>query len=359
MTDNKALPRPPQVTMAAWVTIVGSVFVVLGVWEVIANLRSLDTRESVEKMLSQSPMDGTGIGVEQWLTILHTVSLVAAGCATATAILGWHVLRRNRAARVALSVVAVPLFFTGLFAGAFLSSMVAVSAALLWTKPARDWFNGIAPPPPPSRSGAGVADRNAPTAPTGPSYPLPPPGGSPHPLPPPPGSQAPAPPPYPLAPPPGWRPATTAPRPAFSTARPAELLQACLVTWVVAGLVLMGTAMVVLALALEPSLAKDIYDQDDAFADAGLTPTSLRSFFLALCSVLALWSLAAIVVAVFAFLGRNWARLLLVGSAVTAGLLCIVLAVGSPLLLLPALACGGSAFLLLRPQVHRWFTDRF
>jgi hypothetical protein len=148
-------------------------------------------------------------------------------------------------------------------------------------------------------------------------------------------------------------------RPAFSTARPAEVLQACLVTWVVSGLVLMGSAMVVLALAIEPSLAKDIYEQDGTYADAGLTPGSLRTFLLAICSVLALWSLAAIVVAIFAFLGRNWARLLLVGSAVTAGLFCLVMAIGGPLLILPALACGGSAFLLLRPQVQRWFTDRF
>lgn len=148
-------------------------------------------------------------------------------------------------------------------------------------------------------------------------------------------------------------------RPAFSTSRPAEVLQACLVTWVVAGLALISTAMVVLALALEPSLAKDIYEQDETFADAGLTPASLRSFLLAICSVLALWSLAAIVVAIFVFLGRNWARLVLVGSAVTAGLFCLLLAVGGPLLILPALACGVSAFLLLRPQVHHWFTDRF
>ena len=190
MTDSKTLPRPPQVTMAGWVTIVGSVFVVIGVWEVIANLRSLDTRESVEDMLSDSPMNGTGIGVEEWLSILHTVSLVAAGCATAAAILGWHVLKRSRGARVGLSVVAVPLFFSGLFAGAFLSSMVAVAAALLWTKPSRDWFDGIAAvPPTPNRPGTpgGSTERSggwppgpgtAPP-PSGPSTSMPPPVGSP------------------------------------------------------------------------------------------------------------------------------------------------------------------------------------
>jgi len=356
MTDSKTLPRPPQVTMAGWVAIVGSVFVVIGVWEVIANLRSLDTRERTEDMLSDSPMDGTGIGVEEWLSIMHTVSLVAAGCATAAAILGWHVLKRSRGARVGLSVVAIPLFFSGLFAGAFLSSMVAVAAALLWTKPSRDWFDGIAATPAttPSRFGipGGSAERSG-GWPPGPGT-APPPSGPPTSLPPPEGS------PYPLPPPPGM-PSTAMPaqRPAFSTARPTELLQACLVTWVCAGVVLLGSAMVVLALAVQPSLAQDLYDQDSSFADAGLTPSTIRSFFLALFSVLAVWSTAAIVLAVFAFTGRNWARLGLVGCAVTAGVLCLAVALGSPFLILPALACGGSAFLLLRPRVHHWFTDRY
>jgi len=354
MTDSKALPRPPQVTMAGWVTIVGSVFVVIGVWEVIANLRSLDTRESVEQMLSEAPMKGSGIGVEEWLSILHTVSLVAAGCATATAILGWHVLKRSRGARVGLSVVAVPLFFSGLFAGAFLSSMVAVATALLWTKPSRDWFDGIAATPPrPSRPHApGSAERSG-GWPPGPSTASPPSGPSTS-LPPPQGS------PYPLPPPPGMPPmATPSQRPAFSTARPTELLQACLVTWVCAGVVLLGSAMVVLALAVQPSLAKDLYEQDSSFADAGLTPSTVRSFFLALFSVLAVWSAGAVVLAIFAFTGRNWARLGLVGCAVTAGMFCLAVALGSPFLILPALACGATAFLLLRPRVHTWFTDRF
>ena len=41
--------------------------------------------------------------------------------------LGWHVLRRNRQARLWLSVLAVPLFLAGLVTGGFLSSMVAVA----------------------------------------------------------------------------------------------------------------------------------------------------------------------------------------------------------------------------------------
>ena len=96
-----------------------------------------------------------------------------------------------------------------------------------------------------------------------------------------------------------------------------------------------------LALAVQPSLAQDIYEQDSSFADGGLTPSTVRSFLLALFSVLALWSAAAILLAVFAFIGRNWARLGLVGCAVTTGVFCLAVAIGSSFLILPAVACGG------------------
>ena len=53
--------RPPQVTMAGWVTILGSAAVVLTVFDLIANLRSIDTRERVQKAISEPPLDGMGI----------------------------------------------------------------------------------------------------------------------------------------------------------------------------------------------------------------------------------------------------------------------------------------------------------
>ena len=87
---------------------------------------------------------------------MRTVSMVAAGLATAAAILGWHVLKRNRAARVGLSILAVPLFLCGLVTGGFLASVVAASVAMLWLAPARHWFDGTTPhgrPEDPARIG--------------------------------------------------------------------------------------------------------------------------------------------------------------------------------------------------------------
>ena len=42
----------------------------------------------------------------------------------------------------AITLLAVPLFVSGLVAGGFLSSLVAASAVMLWLEPSRDWFDG-------------------------------------------------------------------------------------------------------------------------------------------------------------------------------------------------------------------------
>ena len=75
--------------------------------------------------------------------------MIAAGCATAAVILGYQVLRRSRTARIGLTVLAVPLLFSGMVTGGFLSSIVVACALLLWLQPARDWFAGRAAPRPP------------------------------------------------------------------------------------------------------------------------------------------------------------------------------------------------------------------
>ena len=86
--SDAAPNRPPQVTMAGWVTILGSAAVVLTVFDLIANLRSIDTRERVQKMLSEPPLDGTGLGLQTVLSVMHVTAMVAAGCATAAIVLG-------------------------------------------------------------------------------------------------------------------------------------------------------------------------------------------------------------------------------------------------------------------------------
>src|SRR3546814_294583 len=148
MSDAKKLPRPPQVTLSGWVAIVGSVFVVFDAFEVVGNLRTIDHRERVTETLSQEPFKGMDVSLEQALEFINIAAMVAGASAAAAAILGIFVLQRDKPARIGLSVAAVPLFLAGLVTGGFLSSLVAVCAVMLWTKPSRYWFNGNAAPPP-------------------------------------------------------------------------------------------------------------------------------------------------------------------------------------------------------------------
>ena len=71
--------------------------------------------------------------------------------------LGVFVLQRHRGARIALSVVAVPILLANLvtapLTGGLLGALIAAATVMLWTGPARDWFAGRPvrqPPVPPS-----------------------------------------------------------------------------------------------------------------------------------------------------------------------------------------------------------------
>ena len=155
MSEPKSV-RPPQVTLAGWLVVVGSVIVVLMAFDQAALLRSLDTREAVEEYLSRPPGDQLGLGVQGMLTLLRVVWTVAAVSAAAAAVLGWFALRRSKGARIGLSWLAVPLFITSFFyvgspGASALPAMVTAAIVMLWFQPARDWYDGItraAPEPP-------------------------------------------------------------------------------------------------------------------------------------------------------------------------------------------------------------------
>ena len=135
--------------MAAWTVVVGSVVVVFMGFETMASLHTLEMREAIEKFLAESPGADLGLGVSGVRRrVIHVATLVASGCATAAAVLGYQALRRNRSARIGLTVVAIPLFLAGLATGAFFSSLVAAASAMLWLSPAREWYAGTWKPSP-------------------------------------------------------------------------------------------------------------------------------------------------------------------------------------------------------------------
>ena len=334
MTDSQTLARPPQVTMASWVAMIGSVFVVFGAFSLVADLRTLETREQVERTLSEWPASSFGLGVEGYLDLLHVAAMVTAGCAVATAILGWYVRTRSRSARLALTIMAVPLFVAGAFTDGFLSSMVAFSTIFLWLRPSRDWFDGITPARREARLVTTPAARATESSQTPPAL-----------------GQLPG------VPPPATAPVSQAERPAFTTARPVEVLQACLLTWICAGLVLVVMALLMMSVLLAPDAVRNAY-ADSAQAEDFSFATFKRAILL-VGGAFALWSLAAVVVAIFAMVGRNWARIALMASASGAAVLFLFTAPSAAWLLIPMIPCVATVVLLLRPSVVAWYTRRY
>ena len=72
------------------------------------------------------------------MRVLATTAAVRGG----TAVLGYQVLQRSRPARVALTVLGLPLFVVGLVSGGVASAVVFAAVVMLWFEPARSWFDG-------------------------------------------------------------------------------------------------------------------------------------------------------------------------------------------------------------------------
>jgi len=328
--------------VAAYTIMAGSAFVVLFVFESVASLHTLQTREAVQTFLSEPPGDGLGMSVDGALTVMRTLGMVAAGCATAAGILGFHVLRRSKPARIALSVLALPLLVSGMVSGGFLSSLVAACAFLLWLPPARNWFEGreppkaserpVFPPPMPTRD----ADQQATQAAS--------PAAGPRPM-------------------TMWGTATTtdpstAP-PAAARVRPSTVLWACVLTWVGAGLGLLMMTAGLVYLALEPdTLLGDLRAQNPDVAESGLSDDAILAATFVTGGALILWALAAIVLAVLLFRGVSWSRLVLVVSTGAALALLAIGALTQVVIMIPFAACALTMTFLLRPETRAWVARR-
>ena len=335
--------------MAGWMIMLGSGFVILTVWETISRLRSLETRQAIEKFLAEPPGSGMGVSVESIITFLHTSAMVAAGCATAAAILGWHVLHRNRQARVALAVVAVPLFLSGLVTGGFLSSLVAAAAAMLWLSPAREWFDGRSVAPAEGDRGARDPNSAAYTG-AGPASPSAPSG---HPLTPPPART-------PFGQPPVVQGRYGEPPAAGSaTRRPDAVNVAFVLTVVFSGLVLVMTSIAVAVMLSSPDLVlEEMRRQSPELAEQGISDAMLRRTTLVTGTLALLWSAAALTLALLMIGRRAWARTGLLVSASACAACCVLATLGSLVVAVPALASISVVACLRRPEVRAWFSRR-
>ncbi|WP_345529564.1 hypothetical protein [Nocardioides endophyticus] len=321
--------RPRQVTMAGWLIMVGSAFALGLVVQRLSELHTLENLQRIDRMLAEPPGSELGISADAMLTALRTLLMVTAGCATAAGILGYHVLRRSRSARLAVTVLAVPLFLAGLATNGFITSVVAASAAILWLQPARSWFDGK---PPPERRTAPTPASAGPPVPTAFSTHL------------------------------TGAPAAPMPSPviAGAPARPPAVLWACVLTWVCTAFVTVGLVASAVALAVSPDLMLDEVHKDNPdLAAQGVSDDLLLVATYVMIAGLVLWCVSAAGLAVLVLRRVDWARIVLVVSAATCAVFCLVgSAVGAFVLVAPLLASVFVVVMLVRADTRPWFERR-
>jgi len=353
MSETK-FPRPGQATLAGWLIVLGSLLTVVTAWDQISGLRSLDTRERVEEVLAEPPLAGSGIGLDNILDLMHVMALVTGAMAAAAVILGWHVLQRNKQARLALTVIAAPLFFAGMFGGGFWSTLSAVAVVLLWMSPTRDWFDGVSPTKREALD-SGDPDQESYVAPAPPESPTDSTAAT--------GSTS-GPARLSRQQPPPWTGAIAQPAKAAPKRRPGALMAAAVLTWIGSGL----TALMMLASAVTATANPDLIleqvrkqaESDPTMREvAGLYTTDVIVASVWVMAVLvALVCVAAAVFAAFAIRRHPWARVALMISAGISALSLLLFALAFP----PAVVLFGAAVatfsFLLRPEVAAWFRNR-
>lgn len=344
--SKTTVPRPRQTTMAGVMVMLAASFVVLSVWDTVSRLRSIETRESIEKFLADAPGSGLDLSVESMIQVLHVIAMVAALCSVAAVALGWQALQGSRQARVVLSVLAIPIFLTGLVAGGFMSSLVAVASSMLWLSPSREWFAGK-PIPEPAKPGQARRDTNV-QALTGQS----------------PGPDATS-----VQPPPagGWGTGTgtvTVTAAATDTTaapvqRPDAVKVALVLTVVMAGIVLAMTLASLVLLVAQPDLVlEELRRQNPDLEDQGITESLLLTTSYVSGAVTIVWSLVAIVLAFLMAGRRGWAARGLMICAAACALFCLLATLASPVALIPAAAAIATVSCLRRPDVRAWFDTR-
>ena len=321
--------------MAGVMVMLAATFVVLSVWDTVSRLRSIETRESIERFLADAPGSGLGLSVESTIQVLHGVAIVAALCAVASVALGWQVLQRSKHARVALSVISVPLFATGLVAGGFMSSIVAAATAMLWLSPSREWLAGL---PLPETAKPGQARRDADVeALSGRATEQ---------------SSVPSAPPSTAAPATGWSVTASAP----PTKRPGPVTVALVLTIVVAGVVFVTTLASLVVLASQPDVVlEELRRQNPDLEASGVSESLLLTTSYVSGGLAMAWSALAVVLAVLMAGRRAWAARGLLISAVACAVFCVLATFASPVALIPAVAAIATVASLRRPEVRAWF----
>lgn len=369
MAETK-LARPRQVTMAAGIGLVASVLLVVSLFDTLTQLRSVEMRTDIERFLSQPPGDGLGLDVAGIVDLLRGLVFLNGALAAVTAVLAVYLFQRHQGARIGFTIAAAVLALTSPITGGALAIMVGFSGALLWSRPARDWFAGREPAPAPTTTTDPFA-RTVERPDSRDWAPPTPPAQAPHDET---GSGAPADRPAPAAYPFGERPTSAWAPPAAQAApnaapspyappaplpapvrRPVTVLIAVLTTWFFAGLVLFVLGGILLLLLVDQQGVLDLLRDNPDLPRSGMSTQDLLSILWVACAVGIVWSLAAMVLAFFTLRRHGWARIMLVVSSVMAALVGL-------LGLLPGWVLSAAAVatvvMLFSGGANQWFSGR-
>jgi hypothetical protein len=382
MSEEKGLARPRQVTMAVVIAVVGSLVLVIGLFDTLGRLRTPDMRDAVDEFLSEAPGSTLGIDTAQVIDMMRTLAFVSGALAAMCLVFAVYVMQRHRGARIGFTVVAALLVLTVPVAG-LMPFFLAVAAFLLWLQPSRDWFVGRAPAP----AGAATAlpllshvdpgpERRPdpePADPTGPAEPgaQPPPQAGSW------GQPTYGPPPYPQSygqsygqsfPPPGYPPAYAASYPVqgqqyppmsgpSSDKRPLTVTVAAVLTWLGAGTTALLMVAFVGLLAVGGDAFVDEFDRAARESDVAITSDQALAAGWVIAVAFLAWSLIAIVLGILAFRRSNAGRIMLVVSAVMTALFSLV-AITSLVSLVTLILGVATVVLLFTGGANQWYSRR-
>jgi hypothetical protein len=365
--------------MAGGFVIGGSIFLVLSVFDTFTNLNSVEMRDQITEVLSTPSGEGLGLTIDQAKAVMRVGLMIAAACAAAAAVLGVYALQRSRPARLALSILAVPILITAPLTGGFVGALVAAATLMLWSGPARDWYAGrptrqVEPPqrgshpgpweetmPSPDERNRGheqdpvapPSDSTSPTVPPGsPASSLSTAGSSSAPASTSGFGQAPAP--APAAQPPGGAP------PAYDamttrTPVPVTVKVSCIVTWVFAGLVALLYLAMLFVLIVSRDRMVDLIVDTPEWERANLDRDMLVPVLWVGCLMFLGWAVIACLLAWFTWRRQNWARwLLVVSAAVTLVAAMFAFPVAIPHQLAAVVTMAG----LFSVQAREWFAPK-
>jgi hypothetical protein len=342
--------RPTQVTVAGVVAAGACALLVVTLFNAQSRLRSAEVHDSLAEALARQGR-GVGLSVEDVLGVLRGVVFLSAALAAAGVVLAVFALKRHRAARVGLTVVAVLLLVTATFVVGLLPILVLAAAGRLWARDAREWFDGRAPT---SAGSARAGPAPPPTgSPTGPptGSPTGPPTGSPT------GSST-GPPASPYAfgsaPGPGGRPGPVRRTPVRG-GRPASVAAAVWLTWVFASVAALFFLALGLALVVDQAQLVEALQRDARVASARLSDQTVLGVVWVMAAFGAAWSLAAVALAMLAYRRVEAGRIGLVVCAVPAGVLA---AVAFPVGLPMAVAAFATVVLLFVGGSGPWYSGR-